>query len=125
MTTPGLFDATIQRLAYGLDGLSARQDIISNNIANIDTPGYLTHEIPFEQQLLNVMNGPTGDTGSTPSSLPDAITRNDLRTRNDGNNVDIDNEMTEMASTSVSYQAATQLISQKFGLLSDALAPIS
>lgn len=125
MSVPGLFDPTMQRLAYGLDGMSARQDIISNNIANIDTPGYLTHEIPFEQQLLATMNGPTGATNDTPAALPSSITRNDLKTRNDGNNVDIDSQMTEMASTSVTYQAATQLITQKFGLLSDALAPIS
>ena len=128
MSVPSLFDPTIQRLNYGLDGLSQRQSIISDNLANIDTPGYLTHDIPFEQQLISAMNNPTApgsDSGATPADLPGQTTRNDLKTRNDGNNVDVDMQMTEMAGTSVTYEAATQLISQKFALLSDAIAPVS
>lgn len=123
MSIPGLFDSTIGRLTYGLDGLSQRQDVIATNVSNIDTPGYKTHEVPFEQQLLDAMQNISG------SGVPDAptatITRNDLQTRNDGNNVDLDSQMTEMASTTVTYQAATQLISQKFGMLTEALAPIN
>ncbi len=121
---PGLFDATMQRLSYGLDGLSQRQQIIADNIANVDTPGYLTHDIPFEQQLLDVMNNPLSNS-AVPDSLPGAVTRNDLQVRNDGNNVDINMQMNEMTSTAVTYEAATQLISQKFAMLSDALAPIN
>ncbi|HKD76191.1 MAG TPA: flagellar basal body rod protein FlgB [Ktedonobacterales bacterium] len=121
---PGLFDATMQRLSYGLDGLSQRQQIIADNIANVDTPGYLTHDIPFEQQLLDAMNDPLS-TSAAPTNLPDAITRNDLQVRNDGNNVAINMQMNEMTGTAVTYEAATQLISQKFGMLSDALAPIN
>jgi len=123
MSIPSLFDATMGRLSYGLDGLSKRQEIISANVANIDTPGYLAHDIPFEQQLADAMSNAPGS--AVPTNLPDDITRNDLRTRNDGNNVDIDGQMTEMARTTVTYQAATQLISQKFSLLTAALAPVS
>lgn len=127
MNTPSLFDTTMARLSYGLDGLSQRQDIIANNVANIDTPGYLTHDIPFEQALLGAMDGTSGTATSNglPMNLPDAITRNDMRVRNDGNDVDSDQQMTEMARTSVVYQAATQLISSKFAMLSSAIAPIS
>jgi len=114
----------MQRLSYGLDGLSQRQQIIADNIANVDTPGYLTHDIPFEQQLLDAMNDPLS-TSAAPTNLPDAITRNDLQVRNDGNNVAINMQMNEMTGTAVTYEAATQLISQKFGMLSDALAPIN
>ncbi len=125
MMPVNMFDPTFGRLAYGLDGLSARQAIISDNIANVDTPGYLTHDIPFEQQLQAAMSDPTGASGGVPSALPSDITRNDLQVRNDGNNVSIDQQMTEMAQTTVSYQAASELISTKFGLLSDAIAPVS
>lgn len=124
MSIPNIFDSTISRLGYSLDGLSARQDAISNNIANVDTPGYLTKEVPFEQQLMNALANPQANSG-VPSELPGTITRNDLRMRNDGNNVDVDQQMTEMAATTVSYQAATQLISTKFAMLSAAIAPIS
>lgn len=127
MNAPSLFDTTMARLSYGLDGLSQRQDIIANNVANIDTPGYLTHDIPFEQALLGAMDGTSGTATANglPTNLPDSITRNDMRVRNDGNDVDSDQQMTEMARTSVVYQAATQLISSKFAMLSSAIAPIS
>jgi len=123
---PSLFDATISRLAYGLDGLSKRQDIIATNVANIDTPGYLTHDVAFEQELNSVMSGQSlTDNGAAPVALPQALTRNDLRVRNDGNNVDIDQQMTEMARTSIAYETTTQLINGKFGLLTAALAPVN
>lgn len=126
MSIPSLFDSTISRLGYALDGLSARQDIITNNIANADTPGYLTHDINFEQQLQSVINDPMGtQNAAIPANLPDSFTRNDLRVRNDGNNVDLNQQMTEMSRTTVVYQAATELINGKFGLLTSALAPIS
>ena len=133
MSMPQLFDSTIARLSYGLDGLSQRQSIISDNVANVDTPGYLTHDVPFESALLSAMqNDPFNQQGGlsqagsdVPSALPGDITRTDLRTRNDGNNVDTNQQMTEMSRTTVVYQAATQLISNKFALLSSALAPIS
>jgi flagellar basal-body rod protein FlgB len=133
MSMPQLFDTTIARLGYGLDGLSQRQSIIADNVANVDTPGYLTHDVPFEASLLSAMGDSTfaaqagipGAGGPVPGALPGAITRNDLRTRNDGNNVDTNQQMTEMARTTVVYQAATQLITGKFALLSSAIAPVS
>lgn len=122
MQPPALFDQSIDLLRYGLDGLSQRQEIIATNIANIDTPGYLTHEVLFEQQLQASLNNP--NQADIPA-MPDPITRNDLKVRNDGNNVDIDQQMTEMAKTTLQYQTATQLIAGKFSLLSAALAPIN
>ncbi len=121
---PSLFDATMSQLTYGLNGLSQRQQLISNNLANIDTPGYLTHDIAFEQQLLQVMNNPLSN-AAAPAELPQPYTRNDLQVRNDGNNVDINQQMTELTSTSVSYQAEVNLINSKFTMLTTALAPIN
>ncbi len=133
MSMPQLFDTTIARLGYGLDGLSQRQSIIADNVANVDTPGYLTHDVPFESSLLTAMSdqafaqqaGLSAGNAALPSALPGSITRNDLRTRNDGNNVDTNQQMTEMARTTVVYQAATQLVSGKFALLTSAIAPVS
>ena len=128
MSIPNIFDTTMSRLGYALDGLSQRQSLISDNVANADTPGYLTKDVAFEQSLTTAMQSqdfmPTMGNG-LPDGLPADTTRNDMRVRNDGNNVDVNQQMTEMASTTVTYEAATQLISNKFGLLSSALAPIN
>ena len=128
MSSPTIFDSTMARIGYALDGLSQRQSLIADNVANADTPGYLTKDVAFEQSLNTAMQSQDfmPNTGSgVPVGLPSDTTRNDLQVRNDGNNVDVNQQMTEMASTTVTYQAATQLISSKFGLLTAALAPIS
>ena len=128
MSFPNIFDTTMARMSYALDGLSQRQSLITDNIANADTPGYLTKDVAFEQSLSTAMQSQDflPNTGNgVPNGLPTDITRNDLRVRNDGNNVDANQQMTEMASTTVTYEAATQLISNKFGLLAAAMAPIS
>ncbi len=124
MQPPSLFDATMAQLSYGLDGLSQRQDIISTNIANVDTPGYLTHDVNFEQSLQSAIQQGTGNPlAVVPGALPAPTTRNDLQVRNDGNNVDVNQQMIEMAQTSLRYQTAGQMISGKFSLLAAALAP--
>lgn len=127
MQVPSLFDATTGRLSYALDGLSRRQDLVATNIANNDTPGYLTHEINFEQSLMQAMSDSSGTSsgGGVPDQLPADYTRNDLRVKNDGNNVDSNLQMTEMARTVVTYQTAAQLLSGKFDLLKAAVAPVS
>lgn len=127
MSIPSLFDTTIGQLSYGLDGLSQRQSLIADNIANVDTPGYLTHDVPFEQSLVDAMQqqGIMPGASGVPGGLPSDITRNDLRVRNDGNNVDVDQQMTELSRTTLEYQAATQLISSKFSMLASAIAPVS
>jgi flagellar basal-body rod protein FlgB len=127
MQVPSLFDATTGQLSYALNGLSRRQDLIATNIANSDTPGYLTHEINFEQSLMQAMSDSSGNGsgGEVPDQLPADYTRNDLRVKNDGNNVDSNLQMTEMAQTVVTYQTSAQLLSGKFNLLKAAIAPVS
>lgn len=119
MAIPAIFDVTMGRMQYGLNGLSRRQDLIATNVANVDTTGYLAHDIPFEQRIMQAMQ--VSD-GGIPGNLPDVITRNDMQVRNDGNNVDVNQQMTELSRTTVVFQSASQFISGKFGLLQDAIA---
>jgi flagellar basal-body rod protein FlgB len=68
-----LGDPTLGTLGGWLHGLSARQEAISNNIANIDTPGYVRQEAPFEAELRRAVGRGTRRTspparGSTTSS---------------------------------------------------------
>lgn len=123
ITPPALFDHYLGQLAYGLDGLSQRQETIATNIANIDTPGYLTHDVLFEQQLQASLDTSLGQPALP--NMPDAVTMNNLRVKNDGNNVDIDQQMIELSRTQLVYQTASQVISDKFSMLTAALAPVS
>lgn len=123
-----LGDSTIGTITGWLDGLGRRQDAISNNIANIDTPGYQRQDVPFETELQREIGG-----GSEPllTSDPRHISagsrlRNQLgmdpaqmltSSRMDDNNVDIDQEMITLSETQMRYQAAASALNIKLGTL--------
>ena len=131
-------DLTTRLLEKALDGLSARQNAITNNLANVDTPNFKSTEVSFEEDLQAAIRRQPGpdDLGmratdarhlGTTEPLPlDAISpraKQMLATslRNDGNNVDIDREMTRLAETQLFFQAGTQLINVKFNQLKTAI----
>jgi len=51
MTDPILFSSTVQTLKSALDGLSAQQEVIGQNISNVDTPGYRAQKVDFKAAL--------------------------------------------------------------------------
>ena len=132
-------DLTSKLLEKALDGLSARQQAIGHNMANVDTPNFKSTEVTFEQDLAAaIRRQPAPDTlsmhvsdarhiGAIPAPAdPDGISprATQLLTtsmRNDGNNVDVDREMTRLAETQLFFQAATQLVNVKFNQLKQAI----
>jgi len=79
--------------------LSARQKLVASNIANADTPGYKTKDIDFSAEFANQMSG----------AAPSAVEVAGLRTKNDGNNVDMDREARLLAENALKFNVATQL----------------
>jgi flagellar basal-body rod protein FlgB len=124
--------STINILERTLDASSLRHKVISNNIANVDTPGFKRSNVLFEEKLKLALEG-TGQgkiagyitntkhipIGYTMETLvnPEVKLQNDTSLRNDGNNVDIDVEMAHLAENTLWYQALTQQISGKFSSL--------
>src|SRR5438552_16875186 len=51
-----LGDPVTRALSFTLNGLSRRQEVVSNNVSNVDTPGFQTSSVPFEAQLKTAMN---------------------------------------------------------------------
>jgi len=124
----GLFsDNSIQAAKMALDGLSKRQQLISRNIANIDTPGYRAQEISFESTIKAALkkNGQIQLATTHPGHLkltgPQAFSQTKDRSggtaRADENNVDIDVELSQMTETGIQYQAVSQEVSKKLALL--------
>ncbi len=116
-------DTSTKVTKLALDGLSLRQQAISRNLANIDTPGYQAQTVNFEETLkrliqkdgtlaLKTTNGrhllsPAKTSGFSTTARPGGSFRADL------NNVDVDVEMTDMSEAGVQYQALSQAISKK------------
>jgi flagellar basal-body rod protein FlgB len=115
-------DNAARAAKLALDGLSLRQQMISRNLANIDTPGYQAeetlqhalHQTPaFGMKVTNDLHQASAEQSMNFS----ASLRPGGSYRADQNNVDVDAEMIEMSETGIQYQAISQTISQKLLLL--------
>ncbi|HZK70189.1 MAG TPA: flagellar basal body rod protein FlgB [Clostridia bacterium] len=109
-----LNDSNFRIMQKSLDALWLRQKVISNNIANIDTPGYKSKRVEFENILNNQLTSLNNDQGTNnqlQSIEPQIIEDNKYIMREDGNNVDIDAQNIELVRTQIQYEYMTRMIS--------------
>lgn len=117
----------INVLDKAADASWTRNDVLANNIANADTPGYKRKDVQFETYLANAVAG-TDSLDSTVATIDlnalNATTYTEnvgLSYRMDGNNVDISTENVELAKNQLRYYTLMNSISQEFSRLKSAL----
>ncbi len=114
----------IKVLEKGLDATSLRQRVLANNISNVDTPDFKSSDVDFATVLGSYMKeeGQLALKTSSPKHF-DGVSRpdgqavvEDNRTilRNDGNNVDVEQEMTKLAENSLQYSGIARAITEQF-----------
>ncbi|XPV69258.1 MAG: flagellar basal body rod protein FlgB [Halarcobacter sp.] len=102
---------------------SDRQNVISSNISNINTPNYKTKDLVFENELKKVQNNDlklytTNENHIKASadvqkpSEPKIVDVEGLTEQNDGNNVNLDTQMSEMAKNKVIFDAIQSSITK-------------
>ena len=111
-----MLDATSRTLQYALDGLTMRQTVLSDNIANEGTPGYQAKAVDFETELTHAL----GD-GAEPSAKP-VIAGTGAPAQPDGNNVDLGDALVGMQTTTLQYRTVSEALSSKFQLIKDSTA---
>ena len=118
---PIAFSSADPYLLAALVGLSERAHAVADNVANADTPGFKASRVPFESRLSAAMaRSEQPNQASLDASMRERVEQTTTG-RADGNNVDIDREMVELASTSTTYSAVTQLMVARLGLLRSAI----
>ncbi len=123
-------DRTIKALASSLNFRQMRQEVITSNIANAETPGYKAKRLDFEDALaraidvdgnlsLNTNNDEHFDVGGGGFNnlSPEIYEDPNGIVSEDGNTVDRDDEMSRMARNKILYDASVQLLNKKLGLL--------
>lgn len=101
----------------------ARQAVAAGNLANLDTPGYRTRELSFDDLLNGAvqrldMKGSGGAALGTSAPARPAVTEaQGLEARRDGNNVQLDRELLSMNRASSDFAAAQAALSAKFRLI--------
>ncbi len=103
-------DVTSVALHSALTGLAARQRTIADNVANIQTPGFLAGRVQFEDALRSAVESGTGAAAPT-------VARSLEPTREDGNNVNLDHETLSNVDTGLRYQLMTKAVDDRFSLL--------
>lgn len=129
MPIDGIFDRTVGVLGKVLDLRNRSQQIISSNLANIDTPGYTPSRLRFEEDLQQALDDKSQAAPQrhvkhfdiTSGSLEQVNGRVERLSQNNGlgdqNGVDLDQEMVAQAENQIFYEAATQMLNKKLGLL--------
>lgn len=128
-----LNDTGFNRLRSAIDASNTRQQVISNNIANADTPYFKRSEVSFESLLQSEMNGVSsikgrmtntrhiaiGSVGSIPTAK---ITSDDSTAMNNNkNNVDIDSEMTSLAENQLRYNTYIEEVNHQIKMMRTAM----
>ena len=113
-------------LEKALDAAWMRNEAISNNIANVNTPGFKKSYVKFEELLTDAadkfqISGIKKDDRFLPigkdskmSVEPEIVQEKHTSMRRDGNNVDIDVEMAELAKNTIKYNALIAQMSKEF-----------
>jgi len=103
-------------LSRALDLTSVRQGLVSQNVANIDTPGYKARDIDYRQELQRAM---ADDESLQPAPVAREVPG--LVERPDGNNVSLDRESLLMAQNQLAFQVDVQLLRAEFNRLQQAI----
>lgn len=113
-----------------LDAAWTRNEVIAQNIANVDTPGYKKSTVRFEEYLDDVMQGDSFKANTTDKRHININSKdvNDVKiqinkeydnfsTRLDENNVDIETEMASLAKNVIRYNTLIQSVSSGYAKL--------
>jgi flagellar basal-body rod protein FlgB len=103
----------------------AKQLVAAGNLANLDTPGYRTRAVSFDDELGRQMQMQTplkaaasGQSIATSGDAgPGTVELDGLPTRRDGNNVQLDRELFDMSTASGDFAAAQVALAAKFRLV--------
>lgn len=112
-----------------LDATAKREALISNNIANVNTPNYKRKDIRFETELKNAFVRAEGDNvdfrvkdidleALKPETYTDYA---ELSYRYDGNNVDINTENALAAENQIKYNGLMDLVNKNFAQIQSVL----
>ncbi len=114
----------VNLLKSAADASWTREEVLTNNIANVDTPNYKRQDVEFSSFLANALQR-SGNSASSLTQRVNNVNYNDLsiRTytdnstlsyRSDGNNVDLSTENVELASEQINYNALIDSMNNEF-----------
>jgi flagellar basal-body rod protein FlgB len=127
-------DKTLKALTTALNFREMRQELISSNVANANTPGFKAKKMDFEEALARALDvdGQMGmnvtdvrhhnvGNGGFNNLEPEIYDNPNGVVAENGNTVDVEAEMAQMAENKLMYDALVQLINKKMGIMKYAI----
>jgi len=124
-----LFDSPVMvALSRQLDSSTLTQRVIANNVANVNTPGFKKSQVSFREQLRQALDAKApalatsnprhmGGAADLSKVGPKVVQERDTIMRYGQNNVDIDQEMVNLAANQIIYDFSASSLSGKLGTL--------
>lgn len=106
-------------LARLLDVASLRHRLISQNLANVNTPGYRKLEVSFEDAFSRAL-GKKGEAGAL-LVRPRTVENHTNPARQDGNTVDLDLEVGSLNKNSIMYSTSMQMLMSRVSMMRSAI----
>lgn len=121
MITSGIYNY-VNILDKAADTANLRNELLTNNIANVSTPNYKRKDLDFESVLQGELAGEKNLSKAVKKANQNLETLDaqvytdnaSLSYRLDGNNVDINTEEARLAENQIKYQALVDLMNQEF-----------
>lgn len=113
-----LFGTVLRGLGTAIGFHEARHQVISENLANAETPGFRARRLEFDQELQRVFQG-DDLSGVDPSSLSEIDRTAPIKA--DRNSVDLDTEMARMSENSLRTVALSRMLARKYAGLKTAI----
>ena len=117
----GLFEGVIEALRQAGAFSVRRNEMLAENVANADTPGFKAHDLSFAHELdlaRMVRSRPDAKLGPLDVrvvDVPDGVAKLD------GNDVDIDKQMTRMSQNTIYHNVVVHLLNARFNALKSAI----
>jgi flagellar basal-body rod protein FlgB len=111
-----LLDTTQQALESAMSGSMMRNTLLTNNLANVDTPGYQPEDVNFQSALQSAIQSgsPISQVSFQPSTEQQAVGP-------DGNGVSPEQTQASLAQNGLLYETLTQVAAQREHILQDAM----
>lgn len=124
-----LFGKTISSLERGLNFSATKGKVISQNIANIDTPNYKAKNVSFKEVFTDVKANNVEAYRTEPRHIafkgrvthPGVFSYSNFRYRHDGNGVDMDKQQADLAANQIYYNALVDRLNGKFNSLQNVI----
>ena len=110
---------SIAVLSKMMEMSTSRQKVIANNIANANTPGYTRRELDFENKLREIIK--SGSFDDLQKLKGEVVMDQSGTVKNDGNNVNITNEMNDMSQNGVLFSLMQKAFKSKVGIIKSAI----